>query len=132
MTKIIGSLPIHFSLEKKKLSLKGIETWDALQRLTDFEIHKLVREEKCKEINLKKLRGIAILIYELSITQEEAALLIHSGVSSSIALSQYSPQRLIHVTGRFERQLNLNREPLFDLKKANLLIALAKKRQISN
>ena len=82
--------------------------------------------------NLKRLKGMATLICELNLDQAQAALLIHSGVSSVSALAALSPQELANKTGRLERQLNTGRIMGLDLVEANALINNAKYRLSSN
>ena len=126
----IKELPEHFKIEEKALAKTGIKTWEKLMMIEDIEINKLAYTNKCSVINLTKLRGIAKLICELSIPIEKAALLIHSGISSSIALARYTPQELINRTNRLERILSTGRAPLLNVKDANKLISLARNRQI--
>ena len=128
----INKLPENFKDEKKVLILKGLTEWNNLKDIDDLEILELVATTKCTERNLKKIRGIALLIVELKVPQEIASILLYAGISSSASLSKYSPQQLINLTGRLERQLNTTRKPLLSLKKAHDLIKLAKSRQNRN
>ena len=123
-------LPKHFRVEEKALKKMGIINWEKLIELKDIEITKLANTEKCSMVNLKKLRGIAKLICQLSIPMEKAALLIYAGIPTSTALAKYSPQEVISRTNRFERTLSTGRDPLLNLKEASRLISIARTRQI--
>ena len=107
--------------------LNNIKTWDSLSSLTDEEINKMIYGSLGSVRNLKRLKCIAYFICTLNIELKEAALLMHSGLSSNKAISRLSPQELVQRTGRFERVLKTGRIPLIDLKKANFLIEKAKK-----
>tara|TARA_Y100001968_G_scaffold274708_1_gene268124 strand:+ start:341 stop:739 length:399 start_codon:yes stop_codon:yes gene_type:complete len=120
-------LPRNFYQEEKILISNNIKTWDSLISITDEEINKLVYKSLGSVRNLKRLRCIAYLICTFDIHINEAALLMHSGLISSEAISRLSPQELIQKTGRFERFLQSGRVPLIDLNKAHLLIKKAKK-----
>ena len=87
----LDNLPENFTQEKQILTSLGINSWFKLMKLTDDEINQITQTALATLKNLKRLRCIAILIYELEIPQGEAALLMHSGVASSKALS------LIHI-----------------------------------
>tara|TARA_B100000700_G_C15025206_1_gene847791 strand:+ start:2165 stop:2572 length:408 start_codon:yes stop_codon:yes gene_type:complete len=128
----IGILPSNFKREKEYLTKLNISTWDQLKDLTDKTLYEIVAHSFCSINNLKKLRNIALFVTLLKITQHEASILMHSGITSIEALSRISPQELMSRTGRLERKLNTTRETLFQLKKANYLIEMAKKRQNQN
>ena len=70
---------------------------------------------------------IAYFICSLNIEPNEAALLMHSGLTSNKAISRLSPHELLQKTGRFERILQTGRVPIIDLNKAHVLIEKAKK-----
>ena len=123
----IRNLPKSFYQEEKILKSKNIKTWDSLLSITDEQINKLVFGSLGSVRNLKKLKCIAYLICTLDIEIKEAALLMHSGLISTKAISSLSPQELVQKTGRFERFLQSGRIPLIDLKKAHFLIEKAKK-----
>ena len=131
-TKTIRGLPNNLKEEGKELLAAGVNTWEELSLLHDKDISKLVRAGRSTPQNLKRLRGIANLICELDIAQEEAALLMHAGFASVKALANSTPQKLMQHTGRLERQLNSGRRPMVDLEKANSWIELAKSRQKVN
>ena len=130
--KELLGLPKNFREEEKQLLKKGINSWISIKSLKDEEISTLVQEGCGTTRNLKKIRGIASLMYEMKISQYDAALLIHAGIPSLNALAALTPQELLHKTGRLERQLNTKRKPVVDLKKAFKWIQEAKNRQILN
>tara|TARA_Y100001968_G_scaffold331946_1_gene388396 strand:+ start:78 stop:476 length:399 start_codon:yes stop_codon:yes gene_type:complete len=122
-----NNLPKSFYQEEKILLSNNIKTWDSLFSITDQDIHKLIYGSLGSVRNLKKLKCIAYFICTLNIELNEAALLMHSGLTSNKAISRLSPQELVLKTGRFERFLQSGRIPLIDLKKAYFLIEKAKK-----
>ena len=124
---IIKGLPKTFHYEAKILLSNGIDSWECLVKITDNKINDLIHRNLGSIRNLKRLRCIAYFICTLDIELSEAALLMHSGMISSEAISRLTPQELIQKTGRFERILNTDRIPLIDLKKAHFLIEKAKK-----
>tara|TARA_B100000965_G_scaffold294884_2_gene252967 strand:+ start:3575 stop:3973 length:399 start_codon:yes stop_codon:yes gene_type:complete len=124
---LLKNIPKSFFQEEKILRSNNIETWDCLLAITDEEINKMVYGSLGTVRNLKRLKCIAYFICTLNIELNEAALLMHSGLSSNKAISRLSPQELVQKTGRFERFLRTGRIPLIDLKKAHLLIKKAKK-----
>ena len=130
--ELLKNLSRNFHEEEKQLLSKGINTWLSLTRLKDEEISALVRNGRSTTLNLKRLRGIAKLVCELNISQADAALLMHAGISSVNALANLTPQELIQKTGRLERQLNTGREPIVNLAIANNWIKKARNRQIMN
>lgn len=128
----INSLPNHFLEEKNALQSAGVTSWEDLRSLEDKLLLELVSNGRSSLRNLKKIRGIAKLICALNVSTEEAALLLHSGLSSMESIARSSPTQLIQQIGRLERQLNTNRNPIIDLAKAKDLIKQARKRQIFN
>lgn len=134
MTKTgdIVDLPENFREEKKTLQLLGINSWSKLKDLEDYEIFKIVKSSLSTSRNLKRLRCIAMFIYELEVSQEDAALLMHSGVSSIKSLAELTPHELLKRMGRLTRILNIPQERSLNLKKTNYLIQKAKNRQINN
>ena len=128
---IFKNLPKSFYQEEKILRSNKIKTWNSLLSITDEEINKMIYGSLGSVSNLKRLKCIAYLICGLNIELNEAAVLMHSGLSSSKAISRLSPQELVQRTGRFERFLQTGRIPLIDLKKAHVLIEKAKKNIIS-
>ena len=123
---LIKSLPKTFHHEGKILLANDINYWECLVSLSDNKINDLIHINLGSVRNLKRLRCIAYFICTLDIELSEAALLMHSGMISSEAISRLTPQELIQKTGRLERILNTGRIPLIDLKKAHSLIEKAK------
>ena len=123
----LKKIPKIFYQEEKILISNNIKTWASLSSITDEEINKMIYGSLGSVRNLKRLKCIAYLICTLNIELNEAALLMHSGLISSKAISRLSPQELVQKTGRFERILKTERIPLIDLNKAHLLIEKAKK-----
>ncbi|ABX08995.1 DUF4332 domain-containing protein [Prochlorococcus marinus] len=118
----------NFRKEEQVLSSIGIDNWEAIMNLTDEYISCLVKDKYCTYRNLRRLRCIALFICELNATQDEAALLMHSGISTIEALTNLNPQEIITKTGRFERMLDTDREPVLNLRKAKKLINKAKEK----
>ena len=127
---LIKDLPKTFHHEGNILLSNDINSWESLSSLSDNKINDLIHRNLGSVRNLKRLRCIAYFICTLDIELSEAALLMHSGMISSEAISRLTPQELIQRTGRFERILNTGRIPLIDLKKAHFLIEKAKKANI--
>ena len=124
---LLKDLPKNFYQEEKILISNNIKTWDSLLSISDEEINHLIYGSLGSVRNLKRLKCIAYFICTLNIELNEAALLMHSGLSSNKAISRLSPHELVQKTGRFERFLETGRIPLIDLKKAHFLIEKAKK-----
>jgi len=123
----------NYKDEYKILINKGIDSWYLVKLITNNDIFSFTRGTRATSRNLFKLRAIATLICEIKLSQEEAALLIHSGVSSSKSLAALSPQELLQKTGRFERQIKSGRKPIVNLVNACDWIKRAKSlRQIQN
>jgi len=127
---LFSPLSSNFREEEKQLISEEITTWHSLRNLSNQKISHLVQNGRSTYLNLQRLRGIAYLVDELSLTQENAALLIHAGISSASALANLTPQELIKRTGRLERQLYRCKKPTIDLKKASTWIKKAQKRQL--
>jgi len=127
---LINNLPKTFHHEGKILLSNEFHSWESLVSLSDNKINDLIHRNLGSVRNLKRLRCIAYFICTLDIELSEAALLMHSGMISSEAISRLTPQELIQKTGRFERILNTGRIPLIDLKKAHFLIEKAKKANV--
>ena len=128
----LKNLSQSFKEEEKSLLLKGINSWSSLKDLKDEDINEIVKNSLSTSRNLRRLRCLAILINDLELRSEEAALLMHSGIATVKALAALTPQELLTSTGRLERLLNTGREPVVDLKKAHSWIQKAKTRQIKN
>ena len=122
----LNQLSRNFAHEKEDLHSRGIKTWEELQKISDSEISTLTREGRSSSRNLRRIRGIASLVCKLSIEPHEAALLIHSGISSISALINSSPQDVVLKTGRLRRQLKSDLTNSIDLVKANEWIQRAR------
>ena len=123
----LKNIPKSFYQEEKILLSYDIKTWDTLSSITDEEINNMINGSLGSVRNLKRLKCIAYFICTLNIELNEAALLMHSGLTSNKAISRLSPHELLQKTGRFERILQTGRVPIIDLNKANVLIEKAKK-----
>ena len=123
----LKNIPKNFYQEKKILLSNNIKTWDSVLTLTDEEINNMINGSLGSVRNLKRLKCIAYFICSLNIELNEAALLMHSGLTSNKAISRLSPHELLQKTGRFERILQTGRVPIIDLNKAHILIEKAKK-----
>ena len=124
---LLKNIPKSFYQEEKILLSNNIKTWDSLLTITDEEINKMIYGSLGSVRNLKRLKCIAYFICTLNIELNEAALLMHSGLTSNKAISRLSPHELLQKTGRFERILQTGRVPIIDLNKAHVLIEKAKK-----
>ena len=124
---LLKDLPKSFYQEEKILLSYDIKTWDTLSSITDEEINNMINGSLGSVRNLKRLKCIAYFICSLNIELNEAALLMHSGLTSNKAISRLSPHELLQKTGRFERILQTGRVPIIDLNKAHVLIEKAKK-----
>ena len=123
----LKNIPKSFYQEEKILLSYDIKTWDTLSSITDEEINNMINGSLGSVRNLKRLKCIAYFICSLNIELNEAALLMHSGLTSNKAISRLSPYELLQKTGRFERILQTGRVPIIDLNKAHVLIEKAKK-----
>ena len=130
--RFFKNLPTHFFHEEKSLLSIGINSWTSLKALKDEQIHQINRETMATSRNLKRLRCIALLICELDLSEGDAALLMHSGVSSIKALAALTPQELFTKTNRLERLLGTGRTPVVSLEKANLWIKRAQQKIQAN
>ena len=124
---LLKNIPKSFYQEQKILLSNNIKTWDSLLSISDEQINQLIYGSLGSVRNLKRLKCIAYFICTLDIELNEAALLMHSGLISNMALSRLTPQELVQKTGRLERNLRTDRIPLIDLRKAHFLIEKAKK-----
>ena len=123
----LKNIPKSFYQEEKILLSYDIKTWDTLSSITDEEINNMINGSLGSVRNLKRLKCIAYFICSLNIELNEAALLMHSGLTSNKAISRLSPHELLQKTGRFERILQTGRVPIIDLNEAHVLIEKAKK-----
>ncbi len=128
----IKKLPHSFRDEEKELISAGINSWEKLRSLEEDKLINLLGKGRSTPRNLKRLKGMAVLILELDLLPQEAALLMHSGVGTTSALASASPQEIIRQTGRLERQLKGIQEPTVNLAKALKWINKAKARQLKN
>ncbi len=126
MNTNLKNLSRNFRKEEKELLAIGINKWEMIVKLSDNEILNLVKRKYCSHRNLRRIRCIAKLICELNLSQDLAALLMHSGISSVKAITDLNPQEIIKKTGRFERLVRTGREPVMNLEKASKLIKRAK------
>jgi len=124
--KIFKTLPKNFRREEEALISRGLDSMESVKEISDDEIINLVKSRYCTERNLRRLRCIALLVCELNLSQREAALLMHSGISSIEALKKSTPQEVINKTGRLERNLKPGTDTVVNLEKANKWINQAK------
>ncbi len=127
-----NDLPGNLKPEAKELISYGVNDWLSLSKLSDEQIFNLVKNGKSTKRNLYRLRAMAVLISEIDLPQAEAALLIHSGISTARAISALTPQELFQKTGRLERNLKTGRKPLIGLQRAGELIRRSKSSQMQN
>ncbi len=126
----IKNLPSHFRPEEKVLNSIGIYTWEELKCLTDKELNQITVRKTCSNHNLNKLRGIAVLICELNISLQDAAILLYIGISSLKTLTKYTPVEILRKIGRLERNLGAADLNAFNYQKIHDLILFAKSKQI--
>lgn len=98
-------LPRQFQREESVLLEHGVTSWGDLALLSDQDLLGLSRRGGALERQLRKLRGQAQLVVELSLQPHEAALLLYAGIASTRGLAQASPQQLLTQLGRLERSL---------------------------
>ena len=126
----MNDLPQSFRHEQADLAAAGIDTWPDLRDLSDLELSRLVRTGRSSARNLHRLRGMAVLICDLELAPQDAALLMHAGIASASALAKCTPERLVRQTGRLERSLGSGRRAVVDLRVAQNWIRRA--RQLTN
>ena len=101
-------LPLNFRHEKRFLLKNHFSTWSKLRKLKDTDINFIISKDSlCTVSRLKKIRAIAIFIYELQINPQQAYLLLHCGVGSLEALSILDAHDIEKRIGRLERGLNI-------------------------
>ncbi len=122
----IVKLTPNLKIEAEILRELKFNTWEKLSEISDTEISNITTSSLASKRNLEKIRCMAILICELDIPESEAALLMHSGISSLQAIKKLTPEELYKRTSRLERILKTGRIPIFNLEKANKLIKKAK------
>ncbi len=126
----MNDLPQSFRYEQADLAAAGIDTWPDLRDLSDLELSRLVRTGRSSARNLHRLRGMAVLVCDLELAPQDAALLMHAGIASASALAKCTPERLVRQTGRLERSLGSGRRAVVDLRVAQNWIRRA--RQLTN
>ena len=126
----MNDLPQSFRHEQADLAAAGIDTWPDLRDLSDLELSRLVRTGRSSARNLHRLRGMAVLVCDLELAPQDAALLMHAGIASASALAKCTPERLVRQTGRLERSLGSGRRAVVDLRVAHNWIRRA--RQLTN
>ena len=108
-------LPQSFRYEQNDLAAAGIDSWPDLRDLSDATLSRLVRTGRSSARNLHRLRGMAVLVCDLELAPQDAALLMHAGIASASALAACTPERLVRQTGRLERSLGSGRRAVVDL-----------------
>ena len=126
----MNDLPQSFRHEQADLAAAGIDTWPDLRDLSDLQLSRLVRTGRSSARNLHRLRGMAVLVCDLELAPQDAALLMHAGIASASALAKCTPERLVRQTGRLERSLGSGRRAVVDLRVAQNWIRRA--RQLTN
>ena len=126
----MNDLPQSFRHEQADLAAAGIDTWPDLRDLSDLELSRLVRTGRSSARNLHRLRGMAVLVCDLELAPQDAALLMHAGIASASALAKCTPEQLVRQTGRLERSLGSGRRAVVDLRVAQNWIRRA--RQLTN
>ena len=126
----LADLPQSFRHERSELLEAGIDSWASIRNLDDQGLSRLARSGRASARNLHRLRGIAVLVCELDIAPQDAALLMHAGIATTQALAGCTPERLVRQTGRLERNLGTGRPAVVDLRTAGMWIRRA--RQLQN
>ena len=124
--KEINKLTASFKKEETHLFKKGIHTWNKIKALTDRDIFELVGEGCGTNRNFRCLRCIATFICDLDIQQDEAALLMHSGIPSVKVLATSFPEKIHDKITRLEVILGTSDTPKTSLKKISQWINKAK------
>ena len=127
-TKIFNKLSKTFKKEESHLFHRGINTWNELKALKNSDISDLVRQGCGSNRNFRCLRCIASFICDLDIQQDEAALLMHSGVPSVEALANSYPEEIYTKITRLEIILGTKRSPSASLEKLSEWIEKAKEK----
>ena len=126
----LADLPQSFRNERSELLEAGIDSWQSIGNLDDQALSRLARSGRASARNLHRLRAMAVLVCELSIAPQDAALLMHAGIATTQALAGCTPERLVRQTGRLERNLGTGRPAVVDLRTAGMWIRRA--RQLQN
>ena len=104
-------LPTNFRHEKSFFIQNNLTDFEKLSNLSDLDINDIQRKSSlCTLNNLKKIRAIAIFIKEIGMTQPQAYLLLHCGISSIKSLALSTPYELDRKIGRLERNLRVKTE----------------------
>jgi len=104
-------LPESFRHEKSFLIQNKILDYEEICKFTDLEINKIQNKYPlCTLNNLKKIKAIAILKKEITISPPEAFLLLHCGIGSVKALARITPYELDQKIKRLERSLRVKTE----------------------
>ena len=122
----LRDLPQSFRREQQELDEAGINDWQQLRDLDDAQLSRLARSGRASPRNLKRLRGIAVLVCDLNIAPPDAALLMHASIASRAALAATTPERVVQQTGRLERSLGTGRPAVVDLATARRWIQSAR------
>ena len=130
--KAFNELTASFKKEETHLRKKGINTWNEIKILTDRDVFELVGEGSGSLRNFRCLRCIAAFVCDLDIQQDEAALLMHSGIPSVKALAKSYPETIHIKVTRLENILGTNGSPKTSLKKIMQWINKAKGKNLSS
>ena len=104
-------LPENYRHEKSFFIQNNLTDFEKIRNLSDSDINEIQRKSQlCTLNNLKKIRTIAILKKEISISPPEAYLLLHCGIGSIKSLSISTPHELEGKIGRLERILRVKTE----------------------
>ena len=126
----LEDLPQSFRNERSELLKAGIDSWTSIRNLEDQELSRLARSGRASVRNLYRLRGIAVLVCDMDLAPQDAALLMHAGIATTQALAGCTPERLVRQTGRLERNLGTGRPAVIDQRTAGRWIRRA--RQLEN
>ena len=130
----ISPLPQSFRHEEAVLKQVGIQVWGQLSQLDELALNQLCSAwPRVSRRNLCRLRGIAGLVCDISLSPAEAALLMHAGIATVRALAKATPEQLVRSTGKLERQLGIGRgqgPQTVDLALARRWIRIAQKKLI--
>ena len=126
--KEFNKLAASFKKEETHLRKKGINTWNEIKALTDRDVFELVGKGCGSIRNFRCLRCIATFICDLDIQQDEAALLMHSGIPTVKALAKSYPEAIHIKVTRLETILGTTGSPKTSLKKIRQWINKAKEK----
>ena len=126
--KEFNNVSDSFKKEEAYLIKKGINTWNQIKALTDRDIFDLVGEGCGSRRNFRCIRCIATFICDLELQQDEAALLMHSGIPSVKALANSYPETIHAKVTRLETILGTSDTPKTNLKKIIQWINKAKEK----